>query len=383
MMSRMGQFGGVCLALLLSILTFPVKANDRGLPVGKVNATDGYLYEMSRLDSGIYLFASPEPFHVQPYGNVIAVEQVDGFVLFDSGGTPAAADRILGYLDRLAPEKPVKAVIISHWHGDHLNGLRTIKQRWPEARTIATDATRTNLGDPRIARFMPTGDAASDATIRKSLDGAVSHFRTQAARKDLSAPIRAGSETAARELAHYGAELMGAAYLIPEEGFSDRMLLDDPERPVELRFLGRANTDGDAVAWLPRQRIVLTGDIVVSPIPYGFGSYPAEWRDTISALKGFDFKLLVPGHGRPMNDNAYLDRLSWLLDQVRAQVTPLARQGLSLEQVVGAVDLSAARAQFTGGDPWRAQLFDQYWRQPIIASAFKQALGQPIVQGGE
>lgn len=379
----MRGFGGVCLVLALGVLTFPVAAHDPALPVGRVTPADGYLYEMSRLDSGIYLFASPEPFHVQPYGNVIAVEQADGFVLFDSGGTPAAADRVLAHLDRLAPGRPVKAVIISHWHGDHLNGLRSIKQRWPQARTIATDATRASLGNPRIARFMPTGDAASDATIRKSLEGAVSHFRTQAARKDLSAPIRVGSETAARELTHYGAELMGAAYLIPEEGFSDRMLLDDPERPVELRFLGRANTDGDAVAWLPQQRILLTGDIAVSPIPYGFGSYPAEWRDTITALKGFDFKLLVPGHGRPMNDSTYLDRLSRLLDLVSTQVTPLASRGQSLQQVMRAVDLSASRAQFSGGDPWRAQLFDQYWRQPIIASAFKQALGQPIMQGGE
>ena len=43
---------------------------------------------------------------------------------------------------------------------------------------------------------------------------------------------------------------------------------------MRLRFLGRANTEGDAIAWLPRQRIVMTGDVVVSPTPFGFFSFP-------------------------------------------------------------------------------------------------------------
>lgn len=372
-------------ALLLTAFFLPATAQEAPrlpYPAGTtVTSADGYLYEATRLADGVWLFASPEPFHIQPYGNVVAIEQTDGFVLFDSGGTPAGARRVLDMLAAISP-KPVKAVAVSHWHGDHVIGLRTIKERWPQVRTIATNATCRTLSDPRVARFMPSGDTASDDAIRRNLEGALGHLRAEAAREDLPDAVRAGNARGARELEHYGHELLGGAMLVPEEGFDDRLLLDDPARPVELRFVGRANTDGDAVAWLPRQRMLLTGDILVLPIPFGFGSHPGEWLSTLTTLKSFDFKMLVPGHGMPLEDGAPLDRLATLIAEVRLKVAPLAAAGLSLDDVQKRVDLSAQAQIYSGGDPWRVRLFDQYWRQPIIASAFKEAKGEPIIQGG-
>lgn len=373
-------------ALVLSALAGPSLACELPQipypPGASVTEADGYLYRLSRLTDGVWLFASPEPFHLQPYGNVVAVEQTDGFVLFDSGGTPAGATRILDLLAMVKKSKPVKAVIVSHWHGDHINGLRTIQQRWPQVRTIATNATRRTLTDPKVARFMPTGDTASDDAIRRNLEGAVDHLRSQAARTDQPELVRAGNAKAARELQHYGQELLGGAMLVPAEGFDDTLLIDDPQRPVELRFLGRANTDGDAVVWLPKQKIVMSGDIVVSPIPYGFGSYPKDWEVTLATLKAFDFKMLVPGHGMVMKDPAYLDRLSSLISETRAKVAPMVAQGLSLDDVQKQIDLSAQAQMFSSGDAFRARIFDQYWRQPFVASAYKEAKGDPIIQGG-
>lgn len=371
-----------CAVLILSMSAAAQEAPKLPHPPdASVTLADGYLYEAQKLDDGVWLFASPEPFHIQPYGNVVAVEQADGFVLFDSGGTPAGAARILDMLAVISP-KPVKAVVISHWHGDHVNGLRTIRQRWPQARTIATAATRRTLFDPKVARFLPTGDAASDAAIRRNLDGAVDYLRHEAARTDLPEAVRAGYAKGARELEYYGQELRDGALLVPEEGFQDRLRLDDPLRPVELRFLGRANTDGDAVAWLPRQRIIVSGDIVVSPIPFAYGAWPGEWLEAIAKLKAFDFKILVPGHGDAMRDARYLDRLSALIAEGQTKVATLVKQDLSLDDVQKQVDLTQQAAIFSDGDPWRARLFDQYWRQPFIDSAVKQARGEPIIQGG-
>ena len=46
-----------------------------------------------------------------------------------------------------------------------------------------------------------------------------------------------------------------------------RLMIPDRDVPVDMLYLGRANTEGDAIAWLPKQKIVATGDIVVSPYP--------------------------------------------------------------------------------------------------------------------
>jgi hypothetical protein len=61
-------------------------------------------------------------------------------------------------------------------------------------------------------------------------------------------------------------------------------------------------------------------------------------------------------------------------------VAPLAGQGLTLEQVEAKVDLSASQHSFVGDDPWLALWFKSYWTQPIVASAYKEAKGEPIVQ---
>ena len=142
----------------------------------------------------------------------------------------------------------------------------------------------------------------------------------------------------------------------------------------------RANTDGDAIAWLPRQRILVTGDIVVSPIPFGFFSFPESWISVLQRLKGFDFALLVPGHGEPQRDATYLDRLIGTIADIRAQVAPLARQGLGLDEVRKKVDFSR-QSDIFGTTPRLRAAFEPLWLTPMVENAWKEARGVPIVQG--
>jgi len=347
-----------------------------------VTPADGYLQEPTRIDRRIIVFASPQPFHVQPIGNVTAIEQRDGFVLVDAGGTPAAAERIIATLAAIS-DKPVKAIIITHWHGDHVLGLRTLRARWPSARTISTAQTQASLTNPATAPFMPSDDAASNAEIQANLLAGVEFLQGRADDAQFEQRVRDGYAQAAREVGQHARDLTAplAARLAPGETFTNRLVIADRDAPVEVLFLGRANTDGDAVVWTPRQRVLITGDIVVSPIPFGFGSYPEDWLGTLDRIKAYDFAALVPGHGAVMHDRTYLDALSALLRDVRAQVAPIA-EGSTLEDVRERIDLGASADAFASGDPWKRRWFFPYWAQPIIASAYKEARGEPILQGG-
>ena len=145
-------------------------------------------------------------------------------------------------------------------------------------------------------------------------------------------------------------------------------------------YLGRANTDGDLIAWLPKQRVVMSGDIVVAPTPFGFFSFPGEWIGTIGKLKALGFATLIPGHGEPQTDSAYLDKLVAAITDIRAQVTPLAKQGVAVDQVRTKVDFTAITDLF-GDTPRNRMNFENLFIQPMIPNAYKEALGQPIVQG--
>ncbi len=160
----------------------------------------------------------------------------------------------------------------------------------------------------------------------------------------------------------------GATLVPPTRVFTDRLLLADPDAPVELHFLGRANTDGDAVAWLPTQRVLVTGDVVVAPIPFGIGSYPRDWLAVLARLRAFDFAYLVPGHGAVQRDRVYLDRLIALITATRAEVAALVRVGAGLEDVRAAVDLPA----WIDGDAWMRGWFARYWVEPFVERVYRE-----------
>lgn len=334
------------------------------------------------LAPGVHLLATPPQYRGPVVGNVTLIEQSDGVVLVDSGLTAADGRRIVGFV-RSITDKPVKAVLITHWHNDHPQGASEIKAAWPQAEIISTARTHDLLLSPMMARYVGLRPDERHETIfinqaQQAVSAAEAALLDPGHDEDLRARYRRMLEDNRRAIGDY----RGTHLVEPTRTFTEDLLLDDPLRPVRLIHPGRANTDGDAIAWLPRERIVVTGDIVVAPTPYGFFSFPEDWIGVLGRIKALDFALLVPGHGEPMTDAFYLDRLIGTLDDVRAQVGPLARQGLSLEEVRERVDFSA-QSDIFGDTPRNRALFEAFWLTPITESAWREARGEPIVQGGE
>jgi len=338
-------------------------------------------YTARQLASGVHLLATPPDYLGAVTGNITIIEQSDGVVVIDSGLTAADGRRAAAYVRSLTPN-PVKALVYTHWHNDHPQGGSEIRKAWPDVRIISTAATAQSL---RAATARYVGYEPSiwfDAIFRQQ--GEALARQIDEALKDPShdAATRARYERMKRESAERAADFTGTHLALPTETFTDRLLLDDSERPVELKFLGRANTDGDAVAWLPNERIVITGDIVVSPIPFGFFSYPADWLRVLKRFKGMNYAMLVPGHGEPQTDTAYLDRLTATISDIRGQVEPLAKQGLSAAEVRKRADYSAQMKAF-GDTPRHQRLFEAYWLNPMTINAWVEANGLPMKQGDE
>jgi len=338
---------------------------------------DGYFQEVRKVTEHVWVLAQPK-FQVQPIGNVTVIEQSDGLVLVDSGGSPGAGRRVVERVRSLS-KKPVKAVVVTHWHGDHPLGISEILKAWPRARTIATSATQEHLRTPKTMNTSAVPDPARNETLQQQFRGYADYSRKMAgeAKTDEGKAGWAGAE---RLFNQYVRDMDGALTLTTAEAFADRLAIPDSKVPLEAIFLGRANTDGDALVWLPKQRVLVTGDVVVAPIPFGFNSYPADWIGVLEKVKAYDFRVLIPGHGLPQTDRRYLDALITLLRAVRAQVGALVEKGLALEQVREQVDLSAQATAFAGKDAWLRQWFDAYWTQAIVVAAFREAKGEPIVQ---
>jgi len=84
-----------------------------------------------------------------------------------------------------------------------------------------------------------------------------------------------------------------------------------------------------------------------------------------------------------LHDNVYLDQLITMLIEVRAQVAPVALTDATAEAASAQVNLDTARNAIAGEDRWLRRWFREYWKDPIVSSALREARGQPIIQGAE
>lgn len=338
-------------------------------------------YVARELAPGVHLLATPPEYLGDVTSNIVVIEQSDGLVVIDSGLTAADGRRVVAFARSLGG-KPVKALLYTHWHNDHPQGGSEIKAAWPNVRIVSTAATARWLREAtaRYVGYQP--NIWFDAIYRQQVEGL--HRQIDDALKDdsLDEATRGRYERMKRESTLRIADFRGTSLALPTETYTDRLMLDDSERPVELLFLGRANTDGDAIAWLPKERIVATGDVVVSPIPFGFGSYPADWQKVLQRLKAMNYSILVPGHGEPQRDTVYIDRVAATLADIRSQVGPLARRGLSVEKIRERTDYSAQMAIF-GDTPRHKRLFEAYWLKPMTINAWMEARRIPVVQSDE
>jgi cyclase len=129
----------------------------------------------------------------------------------------------------------------------------------------------------------------------------------------------------------------------PSVVFGDFMAIDDGERRLELRRVGPAHTIGDAVAFLPNEGILFTGDLCVNwKSGNNVGDPDADhrhWVQVLNDLAQWKVKTVVPGHG----DLGSVDTLraqSAFLEDLWGQVAAGKKAGRSLEQLLKDVSLS-------------------------------------------
>lgn len=333
--------------------------------------SDGFARVTQPLTPHVHLVIRPVATNAPYEGNSIVIEQSDGLVVVDAGGAPPAGDAIVRQIKSFSA-KPVKFLIYTHYHGDHNLGAGAFLTAWPHVVIVSTAATRASMTGKPMAYIKTYG---------KDYAGEIDYAKKQASDDKLPPEVRAGWQ----QYVDVGDSIVkGYANLTAYPAtltFEDKLEIPDAMTPVQVMFLGKANTDGDAVIWVPSERVLCTGDIVVSPIPYAAASYPQEWIGVLEQLKAFDFAVLVPGHGEPMTDRSYLDKVIVALKDIRAQVTPLAKQGLSPEDIAKKTDFEKIKLSFAGNDPWRRFLLKAFFLDSMVKNAAAEARGEPIVQG--
>lgn len=221
------------------------------------------------------------------------------YVLLIDANFPSGAQIVLPQIKALT-DKPVRFAFDTHHHGDHAYG----NQFWadqgavPVAHTGALDELRKR--EP----------ASWDGAAKNRPDVAESKLK------------------------------------LPTVVFPRELFFDDGQHRVELQWFGVGHTNGDGFAWLPKEKILFTGDAAVN----GAHNYVAdgnidEWIKTLEKVKALGAQIVCPGHGPMGGPEVIADQQSYFV-ALQREVKALRAAGKSAADVKAALeDIRAALKQ--------------------------------------
>ncbi len=338
-------------------------------------ATTARHFEIQKLAEGVYgVIRKDLPGLMVDANNVFIINDEDVIVI-DSNGAPAITKEVLAALRKLT-NKPVKYVINTHYHDDHIRGNQVYREAFPGVEFIGHEFSR---------QYLPGQGATNRQGFLTGAPGFANQMRDflrnnkSPAGGELSAEERLSMESDLRLIDLVLSEGAQAKTVLPTITVKERLTLHRGERVIEVLHLGSGHTAADLVVHLPNEGIVITGDLVVAPIPLVGNpqSHIGAWASTLEKLCELHPKIIVPGHGAVMRDDLYVKQLAKLFTTIKEQTAAAAARGETLEQARKSINLDDLRKLFTGASPVRKIAFNMYVTGPAIAAAFREATAKP------
>ncbi|MGH9861856.1 MAG: MBL fold metallo-hydrolase [Candidatus Acidiferrales bacterium] len=298
--------------------------------------------------------------------NAGIVVNKDDVLVVDTHLTPSAARALLGQIKQLT-DKPVRYVVDTHWHNDHTQGSQAYANVFPGGvEIISSHATREDIVQKAIPSIkqsldsLPADIARAEEQLAKGVNDQGQPLTEE------QKPQRAAA--LARQKA-YLEELKQIQIALPTLTFERSLALHKEGRTIHILYFFKGHTRGDVVVFLPKERVLISGDLLTGGLPFPRDSYPAEWVKTLRAMAQLESDQVIPGHGPVQKGKEQLELVVSVLESAVEQVRAAVARGLTLEQTKKAVDLESFRARV------QSPAFDQ--RVPgIIERAYLEATGQ-------
>src|SRR5580704_17202170 len=272
----------------ISLLCFSLVASQT-----RAENAAAHTYHTVQVANGVVAFIASESNTDIVSGNCIAIIGNDGVLVVDSTSFPSHAREIIQVIKQMT-NQPIRFLVHTHWHPDHIFGDGEFRASFPGIVIISTSFTQKAIAElaPKYIKAVAEHGAEHSDSFRK---------RVEEGKSEAGQPLTDADKKyyldCANDIDFAVPEYRQYAGIVPNVAFDDALTIRLGQREVRLLFLGRGNTTGDAVIFVPDARVVMTGDLLVAPTPYSYGSFLTEWVQTLAKLRALGATTIVPGHG--------------------------------------------------------------------------------------
>jgi cyclase len=334
---------------------------------------------VTKVAEGIYAIRHKDAPDTFPQGNTTVIIGDREVLVVDSCYLPSSAREDIVQI-RQWTNKPVRYLVNTHWHYDHTMGNGTYAEAFPGLTIIAHRETQQHIKgyNPGWFERFP-GRAAQFKGVLETGKTADGRPLTEIEKKEY--------KTAMEGVAEVAVEFKSLVDQAPNLSFDHELNIDLGNREVQLKYLGRGNTTGDTIVYLPKEKLLIAGDLLDHPVPYLGGGFPNDLVVTLKSLAQLDAETIIPGHGEVLKGSygkAYLQQVIDFIQTVSAQVSQetyrLGNGPRNLEAVraavLKAVDVATWRQKFAGDDPENRDFFDGFSLSGLITAAYAQTWGR-------
>lgn len=326
----------------------------------------GVEVRVEKVADGVYAVQPPPAMRFDE-SNAAVIIRDDGVLVVDTQTAPSAARAVIAEIRKLT-DKPVRWVVNTHWHGDHVQGNSAYREAFPGAQFIAHVNTREDIEKRAIPQLKEDLETTASWLERAKKALETGEADGQKLTDEQKEQVRGRVE---RRTAYLAKLREVSGFVLPDQTFEETLALHKERAVALIHYSG--HTRGDAVLYVAEARVLVTGDLL-DDLPYtGHGS-PKALVQTLRELDKLKFDAIIPGHGRVRRGaeaREHLRKVAELFDSIVQQTEAAAREGLSVNDAKKKVDVSALRAHFVTDE-----VSERYWGFFVgeaVARAYQEA----------
>lgn len=301
--------------------------------------------------------------------NSLVAAGADFALVVDVPGDVERARRLAATVRELT-DRPVRYLVFTHWHGDHVQGASVFRDAFGEDLLLVGHDTLTEDVPGRagamlkddLQRLVDGIELVEDGVAENVCPDGVPHLCEPGAALDDESRERLSG---ALNRAHNRRRQLEQIELLPPDlTFSERLTLDlGGGRMIHLHHLP-GHTRGDVVVHLPAEGVAATGDLL-DALPFGGHGDPDDWIESLSRLDELGWTVAVPGHGGLLQGRESLRLVRRMFGFLRAEAQRARAAGLSLEDARDAVladpQTTRFRERLVGDDALSGRAFDRFF----------------------